>query len=172
LIAISLLLSSLLLKLFLYPKPKHAAKLPPSPPSLPIIGHFHLLKNSLHRSLSQLSARHGPILYLRLGYRPAVIISSPQLAEECFTMNDVALANRPNFPSVKEVTNNHSTLIFSNYGPLWRNLRKTATIHVLSNYRLLSSTSSRNEEARYLARRLFIGSADDKSAFKKVCLRS
>ncbi|KAF3333911.1 isoflavone 2'-hydroxylase-like protein [Carex littledalei] len=128
LIGISLLLSSLLLKLFLAPKSKHISKLPPSPPSLPIIGHLHLLKKPLHHSLSQLSARYGPILYLRFGYRPTLVISSPQLAEQCFTTNDVAFANRPNFPSVKEVTNNHTTIIFSKYGPLWRNLRKVATV--------------------------------------------
>ena len=136
--------------------------------SLPIIGHLHLLKKPLHHSLSQLSARYGPILYLRFGYRPTLVISSPQLAEECFTTNDVAFANRPNFPSFKEVTNNYTTIIFSKYGPLWRNLRKISTVHVLSNHRLLSSTSSRNDEARYLVRRLFVGSADNKLVFQKV----
>ncbi|KAJ4788168.1 hypothetical protein LUZ62_039414 [Rhynchospora pubera] len=163
------LISSLLLKLFfLTSKPKHTANLPPSPPSLPIIGHLHLLKKPLHHSLSQLSARYGPILYLRFGYRPTLVISSPQLAEECFTTNDVAFANRPSFPSVKEVTNNFSTLIFSDYGPLWRHLRKIATVQVLSNHRLLSSPSARDSEARYLVHRLFVGSADDKLAFQKA----
>ncbi|KAJ3685548.1 hypothetical protein LUZ61_014712 [Rhynchospora tenuis] len=167
------LLSSVLLKLFyLTPKPKHTAKLPPSPPSLPIIGHLHLLKKPLHLSISLLAAQYGPILYLRLGYRPTVVISSSQLVEECFTTNDVALANRPNFPSVKELTNNYSNLIFSNYGPLWRHLRKTVTVQILSNHRLLLSTSARNDEARYLVHRLFVGSADDKSAFNKVNVKA
>ncbi|KAJ1690204.1 hypothetical protein LUZ63_014359 [Rhynchospora breviuscula] len=163
------LLSSLFLKLvFLTSKQKHTAKLPPSPPSLPIIGHLHLVKKPLHRSLSLLSAQYGPILYLRFGHRPVLVISSPQLVEECFTTNDVALANRPNFPSVKELTNNYSNLTFSNYGPSWRHLRKTVTVQILSNHRLLLSTSARNDEARYLAHRLFVGSADDKSTFNKV----
>ncbi|KAJ4781228.1 hypothetical protein LUZ62_065485 [Rhynchospora pubera] len=165
--------SYLLLKLFfLAPKPKHTAKLPPSPPSLPIIGHLHLLKKPLHRSLSLLSEQYGPILYLRLGYRPTLVISSRQLVDECFTTNDVALANRPNFPSVKELTNNYSNLAFSNYGPSWRHLRKTATVQILSNHRLLLSTSSRNDEARYLAHRLFVRSADDKSSFNKSLLQA
>ncbi|KAJ1690206.1 hypothetical protein LUZ63_014361 [Rhynchospora breviuscula] len=163
------LISSLLLKLFFLTSiPKHTANLPPSPPSFPIIGHLHLLKKPLHHSLSLLSARYGPILYLRFGYRPTLVISSPQLAEECFTTNDVTFANRPSFPSVKEVTNNFSTLIFSDYSPLWRHLRKIATVQVLSNHRLLSSTSARDGEARYLVHRLFVGSADDKSSFQKV----
>ncbi|KAJ1690207.1 hypothetical protein LUZ63_014362 [Rhynchospora breviuscula] len=166
------LFSYLLLKLFfLAPKAKHKAKLPPSPPSLPIIGHLHLLKKPLHHSISLLAARYGPILYLRLGYRPTLVISSPQLVEECFTTNDVALANRPNFPSVKELSNNYSNLIFSNYGPSWRHLRKTVTVQILSNHRLLLSTSARNYEARYLVHRLFVGSAADKSAFNKVNIK-
>ncbi|KAJ3674321.1 hypothetical protein LUZ60_004937 [Juncus effusus] len=163
-----LLLSLLLTKLLFsaYPKPK--TSLPPSPPSLPILGHLHLVKPPLHGSLSSLSAQLGPILYLRLGFRPVVVVSSVELAEECFTTNDVALGNRPQFPSAKEVTNGFTTVIFSSYGARWRNLRKIATVQVLSSHRLLSSTVARHEESKYLARRLFVGSGDDKSTFKRI----
>ncbi|KAJ3674322.1 hypothetical protein LUZ60_004938 [Juncus effusus] len=166
-----LLLPLLFIKLVFsaYPKPK--TSLPPSPPSLPIIGHLHLLKPPLHHSLSSLSTQFGPILHLRIGFRPVVVVSSGELAEECFTINDVVFANRPHFPSSKEVTNDFTTLIFSDYGPLWRNLRKTATVHVLSGHRLLSSASARHEESRYLAHKLFVGSGQNISTFKKINLK-
>lgn len=67
----------------------------PSPPSLPFIGHLHLLKEPIHRTLSNLSQKYGPIVALRFGSRPVIVISSWMAAEECFTTNDVVLANRP-----------------------------------------------------------------------------
>ncbi|GLJ19643.1 hypothetical protein SUGI_0355780 [Cryptomeria japonica] len=73
------------------------AKLP-QPPSWPIIGHLALLrrnKQPIHRFLSSLSERYGPIMHLQLGFRPVLVISSSDLAEECFTTNDKAFASRP-----------------------------------------------------------------------------
>ncbi|KAK9946443.1 hypothetical protein M0R45_011908 [Rubus argutus] len=46
--------------------------LPPSPPSIPIIGHLHLLRNKkepLHRTFHKLSQKYGHVLFLRLGFR-------------------------------------------------------------------------------------------------------
>ncbi|KAJ6711283.1 P450 FAMILY 81 SUBFAMILY D POLYPEPTIDE 8 putative-RELATED [Salix purpurea] len=70
---------------------------PPSPFALPIIGHLHLLKLPIHRTLDSLSKKYGPIFSLELGSYLAVVVSSPSLVEECFTKNDIVLANRPDF---------------------------------------------------------------------------
>ena len=45
-------------KLFLQTRPRHK-NLPPSPPSLPILGHLHLVKKPLHRILHRLSQTYG-----------------------------------------------------------------------------------------------------------------
>ncbi|GLJ27828.1 hypothetical protein SUGI_0546180 [Cryptomeria japonica] len=69
----------------------------PHPPSWPIIGHLHLLrkKKPIHRILASLSQSYGPIMHLQLGFRPVLVISSSELAKECFTANDKSLGFAP-----------------------------------------------------------------------------
>ncbi|KAL6650475.1 hypothetical protein ACP70R_009400 [Stipagrostis hirtigluma subsp. patula] len=134
-------------------------RLPPSPPSLPVIGHLHLFKKPLHRSLAALAAAHGPVLLLRFGSRRVVHVADPAAAEECLTTHDVTFANRPRLPSVRHLSNGYTTLGSSSYGPNWRNLRRIATVEVLSSHRLLRSADVRAGEVRDMARRLFRAAA-------------
>ncbi|KAJ6919650.1 hypothetical protein NC651_013561 [Populus alba x Populus x berolinensis] len=83
-----LLLAILAVKLLLQTRKKRR-NLPPSPPAIPFIGHLHLLRQPIHRSLENLSKKYGPIISLRLGPRPVVVVSSPSAVEECFTKNDI-----------------------------------------------------------------------------------
>ncbi|KAJ8640709.1 hypothetical protein MRB53_017403 [Persea americana] len=93
--ALIIFFSSLFLISKLHFKSKSSHLKPPSPPSIPIIGHLYLLKKPLHRSLSALSHRYGPILSLLFGFRSVLVISSLALVEECFTKNDIVFSNRP-----------------------------------------------------------------------------
>ncbi|KAI0527476.1 hypothetical protein KFK09_003077 [Dendrobium nobile] len=111
---------------------------PPSPTSLPLLGHLHLLKKPLHQSLASLSARHGPILYLRFGSRPVLLVSSASAAESCFSKNDAVFANRPRFLAGKHLGYNYSTLVWASYGHHWRNLRRVTVMEILSASRLHS----------------------------------
>nr|AGI98133.1 cytochrome P450 CYP81 [Narcissus tazetta] len=143
---------------------------PPSPPSFPIIGHLHHFKKPLHHALARLSARHGPILLLRFGSRPVLVVSSSSIAEECFTKNDIAFANRVQFPSAKHRTYNYTTIGSANYGSHWRNIRRIATVDVLSPHRLITFNELRVSEVRLMVRRL---SAEAKNeGFTKVELKS
>ncbi|PKU65916.1 Isoflavone 2'-hydroxylase [Dendrobium catenatum] len=157
--SLALFLSFLLvIKLFITNKNKKREKKkpPPSPPnSFPILGHLHLLQKPLHQSLASLSTQHGPILLLRFGNHPALIVSSASIANECFTTNDIALADRPHFPSMAVITYNHTSLPFAAYGPHWREMRRIATVEALSGPRLAFFSDIRADEARSLARSLF-----------------
>ncbi|KAJ0925541.1 putative isoflavone 2'-hydroxylase [Helianthus annuus] len=96
---------------------RKSANLPPTVfPVLPIIGHLYLLKQPLYRTLAKISAKYGPVLLLRFGFRRVLLISSPSAAEECFTKNDIIFANRPHMLFGKIVGNNYTTLIWSSYG--------------------------------------------------------
>ncbi|KAL5817322.1 hypothetical protein ACOSQ3_025700 [Xanthoceras sorbifolium] len=50
--------------------------LPPSPPKLPRIGNFHQLGALLHHVFRVLFEKYGPVLLLRLGNTPTLIVSS------------------------------------------------------------------------------------------------
>uniref|UniRef100_A0A0D9ZDD1 Cytochrome P450 n=1 Tax=Oryza glumipatula TaxID=40148 RepID=A0A0D9ZDD1_9ORYZ len=124
--------------------------LPPSPPAIPFLGHLHLIDKPLHAALSRLAERHGPVFSLRLGSRNAVVVSSPECARECFTDNDVCFANRPQFPSQLPASFNGTTLAFAHYGPHWRNLRRIATVHLLSARRVSSMSGVVSGEMHYV----------------------
>ncbi|CAI0429031.1 unnamed protein product [Linum tenue] len=150
-------------------------KLPPSPPwGLPIVGHASLMKPPIHRTLHALAQRHGPIFSLRLGTRPAVVVSSAALAEECFTKNDVAFANRPRFTMARHIHYNYTTMTHAPYGGHWRNLRRIGSLEIFSAHRLAASLPIRREEVRRLvaklARRTDGGPAvvEMKSAFQEL----
>lgn len=131
--------------------------LPPSPfPALPLIGHIYLLRNPFHRSLSELSRRYGPALFLQLGSRPVLLISSPPLAEECLSSkNDVIFANRPSFLNGRYFGYNYTSLSWASYGEHWRNLRRISALELLSNKRIQMFSSIRADETLSLVKKLF-----------------
>nr|XP_027090793.1 cytochrome P450 81F2-like isoform X2 [Coffea arabica] len=140
--------------------------LPPSPfPALPFLGHLYLLKKPFHKSLSALSSRYGPVLSLRLGCIPVVLVSSPLAAEECLAKNDIIFANRPNFLNGKYFGYNYTSLPWSSYGEHWRNLRKISSLEVLSSHKLQLLSAIRADEVLSLIRKLFRVSVEDPGQF-------
>ncbi|XP_060194026.1 cytochrome P450 81C13-like [Lycium barbarum] len=141
----------LLVKHLLHPR-KH---LPPSPLSLPIIGHLYLTKNSLQQTFTSLSTKYGPVLYLRFGCRNLLVVSSPSAVEECFTKNDVLFANRPRSMLGDRLSFNYTAMFWAPYGHLWRVLRRQTAIELFSSNSLQKSSLIRDEEVSILIRSLF-----------------
>ncbi|XP_047153309.1 isoflavone 2'-hydroxylase-like [Vigna umbellata] len=147
------LLSLLITFNLFFQKTKHK-NLPPGPPPLPIIGNLNLLKRPLHPFLQRMSQTHGHVFSLWFGSRLAVIVSSPSAFQECFTKNDVALANRPRSLSGKHIFYNYTTVGSCSYGELWRNLRRIIALDVLSTQRIHSFAGIRKDEIERLLRTL------------------
>eukprot|EP01018_Ginkgo_biloba_P016464 Gb_41034 [translate_table: standard] len=132
--------------------------LPPGPPAWPIIGHFHLLSNKeqpLHRTLWSLAQRYGPIMHLRLGSRPLLVVSSPEAARECLTTNDVVFASRPSSSISQHLGYNSTMLGLDPYTQLWRSVRRVCNTEILSVARIELSRHGRAEEISALVRSLF-----------------
>lgn len=83
-----------------------------------------------------------------------VVISSHDLIEECFTTNDIVLANRPHFILGKYLGYNYSNLVGSSYGEHWRNLRRFTTVEIFSAARLNVFLSVREDETKKLLQNL------------------
>ncbi|GFP99539.1 ferruginol synthase [Phtheirospermum japonicum] len=78
---------------FLRP-PHRAAKLPPGPYPLPIIGNILHFGQNPHQSLAKLSRTHGPLMSIHLGRIFSVVASSPQTAKQVLGKHDHAFSSR------------------------------------------------------------------------------
>ncbi|KAL6215439.1 hypothetical protein ACLB2K_014869 [Fragaria x ananassa] len=158
-------------KLFISNKQKYH-NLPPSPPSLPIIGHLHLLKQPVHRTLQSLSETYGKVLLLRWGSRKVLLLTSPSAAEECFTKNDIIFTNRPRMLAGKVLHYDYTTVSFAPHGDLWRNLRRVMTLELFSSSRLAAFQSVREEEVRVVQDQIMRRSVNNNFFFLPVSMHS
>ncbi|KAL3834956.1 hypothetical protein ACJIZ3_009692 [Penstemon smallii] len=144
----------LLVAFFLYLLHKlllgHKKLLPPGPIALPIFGHFHLLGNNPHQDLYKLAQKHGPIMYMRFGFVPTIVVSSPSAAELVLKTHDLVFANRPHNEAAKYVGYEQRGITFGRYGPYWRNMRKLCTLELLSQLRINQFHSMRKLELHLL----------------------
>lgn len=123
----------------------------------PIIGHLHLLGGGdqlLYRTLGAMADKYGPAFNIRLGSRRAFVVSSWEVAKDCFTTNDKALASRPTTVAAKHMGYNYAVFGFAPYSPFWREMRKIATLELLSNRRLEMLKHVRNSEVEMGVREL------------------
>ncbi|XP_073150829.1 cytochrome P450 71AU50-like [Henckelia pumila] len=121
-------------------------KLPPGPIGLPILGHFHLLGKNPHQDLHLLARKHGPIMYLRLGFVPTIVVSSPAGAELILRTHDLVFASRPHHEASQYIGYGQTNLTFGKYGPYWRNMRKLCTLELLSSRRINQFRAMRKAE--------------------------
>ncbi|KAK4277433.1 hypothetical protein QN277_015433 [Acacia crassicarpa] len=129
--------------------------LPPGPPGLPIIGHLHLMKPPIHRTLQNLSEKYGPVMFLRFGTLKVLVVSSPSAVEECFIKNDIVFANRPVTLAGKHLNYDYTTVGFSPYGDHWRGLRRLINQELFSVSRLAMLSDVRVDEVKILVKQLF-----------------
>ncbi|KAK7314523.1 hypothetical protein VNO77_33049 [Canavalia gladiata] len=102
-------------------------KNPPGPKALPIIGNLHKLGKLPHRNLQSLATKYGPIMSLKLGQVPAIVISSPEMAQLFLKTHDTVFASRPKLEALKSLYHGSKGMVFSEYGAYWRNIRKLCT---------------------------------------------
>ncbi|XP_052311659.1 cytochrome P450 705A5 isoform X10 [Populus trichocarpa] len=132
---------------------------PPSPPTLPLIGHLHLLTPVAYKGFHALNNKYGPLLYLRLATYPAVLVSSAPLATEIFKALDVHFTSRIKSPFEDNLLFGSSTSFFNApYGDYWKFMKKICTTELLGTRQMKKLKNVRREEVvRFLSKMLEIG---------------
>jgi hypothetical protein len=75
---------------------EHGLRLLPGPWKLPVIGTLHHLVGQLpYQAMRDLARRHGPVMLLRNGEVPTLVVLSREAAREEVKTHDTAFASRP-----------------------------------------------------------------------------
>ncbi|GLJ22356.1 hypothetical protein SUGI_0420910 [Cryptomeria japonica] len=122
------------------------SRLPPGPFAWPIIGNLNQLKRLPHRDLHALTKKYGPIMMLKLGYVPTVVVSSSAMAKEFLKTHDNVFASRPQSAAGKHLAYNYKDMVLAPYGPYWRHMRKLCVVELLNAKRIESFSCVREEE--------------------------
>eukprot|EP01018_Ginkgo_biloba_P026974 Gb_02300 [translate_table: standard] len=123
--------------------------LPPGPRPLPIIGNLHMIGKQPYIKPRDLSEKYGPIIFLRLGSVPTVVVPSPQMAKLFLKDHDLPFASRPTTSAAKYMAYNNRDIAFAPYGPYWRQMRRICILELLSPKRVQSFKFIREEEVSH-----------------------
>ncbi|KAM6571309.1 hypothetical protein CsatA_015389 [Cannabis sativa] len=127
-----------------------SSKLPPGPWKLPIVGNIHQLMIGssllLHQTLRNLAKKHGPLMYLKFGNVPTIVISSTEYAKQVMRVHDVNFSSRPSILFSKVMLYDGAGLAFAPYNEHWRQLRRIFMQELLSTTRIQCFKSIREEE--------------------------
>ncbi|KAI3914604.1 hypothetical protein MKW92_017864 [Papaver armeniacum] len=107
-------------------------KYPPGPTRLPLIGNLHQITELPHISFKKLSDKYGPIMFLKLGSVPTLVVSSANIVKEIFTAHDLVFSNRPMLYAAKKFSYEFVDITFAPYGEYWREVRKITMAELLS----------------------------------------
>ncbi|XP_010502535.1 PREDICTED: cytochrome P450 71B26 [Camelina sativa] len=120
----------------------------PSPPGFPIIGNLHQLGALQHQSLWNLSKKYGPVMLLRLGKVPTIILSSSETAKQALKDNDLHCCSRPPSAGTRELSYNYLDMSSSPYNEYWKELRKLCAQELLSAHKIQSIQPIKDEEVK------------------------
>ncbi|KAL5215405.1 hypothetical protein ABZP36_006806 [Zizania latifolia] len=126
-------------------------QLPPGPRGLPFVGNILHTSDMTHRGLALLAERYGGLLHLRLGRLRTVVVSTPEMARLVLQVNDRAFANRPTTAAIDYLSYHRADMVFAQYGPFWRQMRKLC-IHKLFSRRRAASWAAVHDEVERLLR--------------------
>ena len=130
--------------------------LPPGPKGLPLIGNLHQLDPfTPHIYLSKLAKIYGPILSLRFGQRPVVVIQSAALAKEVLKTQDHNFCTRPSLVGQQRLSYNRIDVVFAPYNDCFRELRKLCVVHLFSSKKVQYFHPIRREEVSKMIEKIY-----------------
>ncbi|KAJ0974723.1 hypothetical protein J5N97_016688 [Dioscorea zingiberensis] len=122
--------------------PSTSDNLPPGPPGWPLVG--NLFQVALQRRpfmyiVRDLRSKYGPIFTMRMGQRTLIIVTSSDLIHQALIHHGPLFASRPPDSPTRLLFSSHKcTINSSEYGPLWRSLRRNFVSEIVSPSRVRS----------------------------------
>ncbi|KAK7268830.1 hypothetical protein RIF29_21539 [Crotalaria pallida] len=134
----------------------HKRKLPPGPRGWPVLGALPLLGTMPHVTLSNLAKKYGPVMYLKMGTNHNMVVASTPAAARAFLKNlDQNFSNRPTNGASNHLAYESQDMVFAEYGPRWKLLRKLSNLHMLGGKALDDWAKIREEEMSYMLHTMF-----------------
>ncbi|KAI5072454.1 hypothetical protein GOP47_0012560 [Adiantum capillus-veneris] len=134
------------------------SRLPPGPWGLPVIGNLlKLVGGELpHRAMARLSKKYGPIVFLKLGAAPTILVSDCDLAKACLSgHNDKVFASRPSMEITRRLCFGQCAgIAMAPFGEEWRQARRLCSMQLFTTRRVNEFQTSRKSEIITLVRRI------------------
>ncbi|XP_010247486.1 PREDICTED: flavonoid 3',5'-hydroxylase 2-like [Nelumbo nucifera] len=127
-------------------------KLPPGPKGWPIIGALPLLGGMPHVALARMAKQYGPVMYLKMGTCGMAVASTPDAARAFLKTLDLNFSNRPPNAGATHLAYNAQDMVFADYGPRWKLLRKLSNLHMLGGKALDDWAQVRTIELGHMLR--------------------
>ncbi|MBA0774316.1 hypothetical protein Gotri_009533 [Gossypium trilobum] len=105
---------------------------PPGPVGWPILGSLPHLSNRLHEDFFHMAKIYGPLFSLNLGIKPAIVVSSPEMAAQVLKEREGMFSSRTITETIRVISYDAHSIIFSPYGPRWKVLRRILITELLS----------------------------------------
>ncbi|KAF7815612.1 flavonoid 3',5'-hydroxylase 2-like [Senna tora] len=130
-------------------------RLPPGPRGFPLVGALPLLGAMPHVALSKMANKYGPIIYLKLGTTSMVVASTPDAARAFLKTVDQNFANRPANAGATHIAYNSQDMVFADYGPKWRLLRKLSNLHMVGGKAIEEWSKVRADELAHMLNAMY-----------------
>lgn len=115
-------LAAVVAHILLFKKPKR--KLPPGPKGVPIFGSLSIFQSaSPHQVLTRMADDYGPVVFLRLGWKPAIVVCSPDAAKLVLKTHDHIFASRPCFAARDHLLYGDRVIAMCPYNSHFKTLR-------------------------------------------------
>ncbi|CAL9068231.1 flavonoid 3',5'-hydroxylase 1-like [Musa acuminata AAA Group] len=126
--------------------------LPPGPRGFPVVGALPLLGSAPHVTLAGMAKRYGPVMHLKMGQFGMVVASTPDAARVFLKTLDPYFSNRPVDAASVRLAYGGQDLVFAEYGPKWKLLRRLCKLEMLGNKALESWAAVRRDEVGRMLR--------------------
>ncbi|XP_010520063.1 PREDICTED: 3,9-dihydroxypterocarpan 6A-monooxygenase [Tarenaya hassleriana] len=127
---------------------------PPGPRGLPILGHMHLLRSALPRSLQALASKYGPLMSIRIGSLQVIVVSDSDTARLILKTHDSDFASKFVFGPRQFNVYKGAEFFSAPYGPFWRFMKKLCMTKLFAGYQLVRFKHIREEETLSLLKSL------------------